>query len=68
LQRVINCHLARAASVGHSMPEMPYCPLVPKGVTAKVVSAGDGFNVEIRSDDPAAAEEVVKRGQALVAQ
>jgi hypothetical protein len=67
LQRVVNCHLARAASVGHNMPEMSYCPLVPKDVTAKVVSAGDGFNVEIRSDDPAAAAEVVKRAQSLVA-
>ncbi len=67
LQRVVNCHIARAASVGHKMPEMPYCPLVPKGVTANVVSAGDGFNVEIRSNDPAGADEVVKRAQSLVA-
>ena len=67
LQRVVNCHLARAASVGHNMPEMPYCPLVPKGVTATVASAGDGFNVEIRSEDPASAAEVVKRAQNLVA-
>ena len=67
LQRVVNCHLARAAAVGHTMPEMPYCPLVPKGVTAKVESAGDGFNVEIRSDDRAAADDVLKRAQSLLA-
>jgi hypothetical protein len=67
LQRLVNCHIARAASVGHNMPEMSYCPLVPKGVTANVVSAGDGFNVEIRSEDPASAAEVSKRAQSLVA-
>lgn len=31
LQRVIDCHLARNASLGHEVPEMPDCPLVPKG-------------------------------------
>jgi hypothetical protein len=37
LQRVIDCHLARNAALGHDVPEMAYCPLVPKGV-----SAGEG--------------------------
>lgn len=65
LQRLVDCHLARAAAVGHSMPEMPYCPLVPKGVKATAVSVGDGFAVEMTSDDPASDAEVWRRVQAL---
>ena len=65
LQRVINCHLARAAAVGHDMPEMSYCPLVPKGVEAKVTSAGDGFAVNISAEDQATIDEIKRRAQAL---
>lgn len=65
LQRIINCHLARNAAVGHDMAEMPYCPLVPKGAQAKVRSVGDGFAVDVRADDPAAAAEIWKRAQQL---
>ncbi len=38
LQRVVDCHLARNASLGHDVPEMPNCPLVPRGVEARVSS------------------------------
>lgn len=65
LQRVVDCHLARNASLGHDMPEMSYCPLVPKGVAARVTSTGNGFAVTIQSDDSATAQEVWKRAQAL---
>jgi hypothetical protein len=65
LQRVVNCHVARGAAVGHQMPEMEYCPLMLKGVTTAVSSAGDGFAVNVRSDDPATAAEILKRAEAL---
>lgn len=68
LQRIVTCHLARASALGHEMPEMPYCPLVPKGATAQVESAGDGFNVSVRSDDPEAAKEILRRASALTGQ
>lgn len=67
LQREIDCHLARNAALGHVVPEMPDCPLVPKGVSARVRSAGAGFAVEVRSDDPDTAREVLARAQRLVA-
>lgn len=65
LQRVVDCHLARAASAGHDMPEMSYCPLMPKGVKAKVTSAGNGFAVNLSADDAATIAEIKKRAQAL---
>jgi hypothetical protein len=67
LQRVVDCHLARAASMGHSMPEMSYCPLLPKGVKAKVESAGNGFAVKISGSDAVTIEEIKKRAEALAA-
>lgn len=67
LQHEINCHLARAAAVGFEMPEMNYCPLMLKGVAATVSSAGDGFLVQVTSDDPNTAKEILTRAQALVA-
>jgi hypothetical protein len=65
LQRVVNCHLARNASLGHAVPEMPECPRVPRGAQARVRSTGDGFAVEIRSDDEAAAREILARARRL---
>jgi len=34
-QRIVDCHLARNASLGFSAAEMPYCPLNVKGVHAR---------------------------------
>jgi hypothetical protein len=65
LQRVVNCHIARNNAMGNDMPEMAYCPLEPKGVTATVSSAGDGFAVRIEAKDPKTAQEVLRRAQAL---
>ena len=64
LQREVDCHIARAAAVGHEMPEMDYCPLVLKGVNAKVSSTGDGFAVDVTSADAAVAKEAERRMQA----
>jgi hypothetical protein len=65
LQRVVDCHVARASAMGHAMPEMSYCPLELKGVKAKVTSTGSGFAVNVSSDDPATVAEVSRRAQAL---
>lgn len=65
LQRLVDCHLARNASLGHVVPEMPNCPLVPKGAEARVTSTGNGLAVAIRSDDPTTAREVLSRAERL---
>lgn len=66
LERVLECHLARNASLGHDVPEMPYCPLVPAGVTVRVRSVGDGFAVDVRADGDEAAAEVLRRARLLL--
>ena len=66
LQRLVDCHLARNASLGHVVPEMPDCPLVPKGAEARVTSTGSGFAVAIRSTEDATAKEILARAQRLV--
>ena len=66
LQRVIDCHLARNDALGHDVPEMPYCPLVPMGAVAQVTATSRGFAVAIRSSDAAAAAEILRRARLLV--
>jgi hypothetical protein len=65
LQRAIDCHLARNAALGHDVPDMPDCPLVPRGVSAEVQPAGNGFAVALRSDDAKGASEVIARAERL---
>ena len=65
LQRVVDCHIARNAALGHDVPEMAYCPLVPKGVKANVTSVAGGFAVEIVADDLEGAREVLRRARML---
>jgi len=65
LQRIVDCHLARNAAVGHDVPEMAYCPLVPRGAEANVHSTGNGFAVDVRAKDAAAAAEIWRRAQLL---
>jgi hypothetical protein len=65
LQRVVDCHLARNAALGHEVPEMPYCPLVPNYTTATVTSEGDGFAVFIASTNADSAREIGKRASTL---
>ncbi len=67
LQRLVDCHLARNAALGHEVPEMTECPLVPRGVSARVVSADAGFAVEVRADSDEGASEVLRRARSLVA-
>ncbi len=65
LQRVVDCHIARNDALGNDLPEMPSCPLVPKGITATVSSSGDGFAVRIESQDASTAREVLRRAEML---
>lgn len=65
LQKVIDCHLARNAALGHQVPEMVSCPLVPKGARAKVVKTADGFAVTIDADAADAQKDIVARGKLL---
>lgn len=65
LQRIVDCHLARAAAVGHDMPEMSYCPLMLKNVSAQVTSTGNGFAVGVTSEDPDTVKEIIRRANAL---
>jgi hypothetical protein len=67
LERLITCQLSRNACVDNNTPEMAYCPLVLKDVRASVTTTPAGlFAVAIRSDNPAIAQEVLKRAQALL--
>jgi hypothetical protein len=65
MQRILNCHLARNAVLGHDVPEMDYCPLVPKDVTAQVTSGGDRYLVDVQSRNPASAQEIWARAQRI---
>ncbi len=67
LQRVVDCHLARAAALGHDVPEMPYCPLVPKGARAKVDATAEGVVVVVDADTPDQLAEVLLRAKRLIA-
>jgi hypothetical protein len=65
LQHVMDCHVARAAAVGHYMPEMAYCPLVPNGAKANVTSAGGGFAVNVFANDDATIAQIKQRAGLL---
>jgi hypothetical protein len=67
LQRSIECHSARAAVVGHDDPKMSYCPAAVKGARVSVSSTGGGFAAELRGADQASIDEIVRRGNALLA-
>jgi len=65
LQKIIDCHVARADAMGHQVPEESYCPLVPPNVKAVVTEAPGGFIVDVTTDDAKAAKEVVRRAFSL---
>ena len=67
LQRIVNCHIARAASLGHDAPELSFCPLAVSGAGASVTSSGDGFAVNISSPTSDGAKEILARAERLVA-
>jgi hypothetical protein len=65
LQKIIDCHVARADALGHVVPEEAFCPLNLPNVKAVVKEASNGFVVDITSDDRGAAQEVLRRALAL---
>lgn len=66
LTRLVECHLARNSALGHDVPEMGDCPLVPAGVTAHVRTVIDGFAVDVRAPGADGAREVLRRAHAMV--
>jgi hypothetical protein len=66
LQKIVDCHLARNDALGHQVPWMLYCPLVPRGVSATVTPQPDGLSVLIETPDADAAREVKYRVGALI--
>lgn len=67
LQNVMDCQIARNAALGNDVPELQRCLLVPRGVRAKVTKARDGFAVVIRASDEDTANELLRRGEAIMA-
>lgn len=67
LDSLIQCHMARNASMGFSMPEMADCPLAVKGASATIEPApAGGFYVEISAElDEEATSEIIRRALAL---
>ena len=63
LQRVVDCHLARNAVVGGA--DMPFCPLAVPHAAATVMSTGNGFAVDVTSDNVDSVREIIKRATAL---
>lgn len=65
LRRHVRCHLARNASLGHDVPEMSYCLLVPRDVAATVESTSNGLRVIVEGTTRDAAKELRARGLRL---
>ncbi len=68
LQRVVSCHVARNATLGHQTADLPHCPLVLRGVSARVTSTGNAFAVEISANDVATARDILARSRRLTGQ
>jgi hypothetical protein len=64
LQKIADCHIARNTALGHDVPELHDCPLVPF-VTALVTHRAEGLAIEVRGQDPAAVDEVIRCGHVL---
>jgi hypothetical protein len=66
LQRVVDCHLARCAAIRASDPELPFCGLALRGVTAQVASVPGGLAVEVVAPDRPTADLVLRRARDLI--
>jgi len=69
LQHLVDCHLARNATIGYESAsrEMEHCLLAQRGARATVRPLKTGFAVDVRADEPFAAREIWRRAQALAA-
>jgi hypothetical protein len=65
LQRVVDCHVAIDNELGHDDPEQTYSPLVARGASATVTAVPHGYVIQVLSDDPDGAREIVRRALAL---
>ena len=67
LQRLVDCHIARNAAIGHARAseDMPLCPLTLAGVRASVSSVSGGFAVAVTSEHDATVQEIVRRAQTM---
>jgi hypothetical protein len=65
LQRLVDCHAARAAALAYAAPEMQWCPLAVRGVVASVAVTERGLDVRLTASEPNAAAETYARAQAL---
>ena len=66
LQNLVDCHIARNAVLGHEIPEMAYCPLALRDITAQVGPAKGGIGVTIRSNDTEVVNHIRERVTALL--
>jgi len=64
LQRNVDCYMARAKS-GPLTPEMVTSPLALDDIEATVESTGDGFAVNVTSEDNRVVKEIIRRAEAL---
>lgn len=65
LQQVVDCQLARNAAMGHEVPELEACLLVPRNVRAAVGTTPEGLTITVRAGDRAAADELFRRAELL---
>jgi hypothetical protein len=65
LQQVVRCQLARNDAMGHDVPSMSYCPLVPPNVEATVKETELGFVIEVSSGNKATVQEILHRADTL---
>jgi hypothetical protein len=65
LQRNIECHIARSATLGHGADQMSKCPFALNGINVEVRSGGDKFLVYVRSANLETAREIWRRTQTL---
>ena len=64
LQRTVDCYVARTHS-GPVTPEMTTSPLALDEVEATVESTGDGFAINVTSEDNRVVKEIIRRAEAL---
>ena len=69
LQHVVDCHLARNATIGYQTgsTEMAGCLLTQPGTHASVRALESGFAVDVTGDSAATGEEIWRRAQLLAA-
>lgn len=67
LLRILNCHVARSATTGYglSTTAAERSPLSENGARVAVREFSSGFAVDIRADDPFAAQAILLRAQRL---